>query len=510
VKLSPHLVAVALLGAFAVLGASLLPEGGGETALAGRRRRKKFLKVRKFKPRHNRKFVDPEGELRVRFSKPLDEETISRATVLLRELTGYEVPWTYRLERKGKELIVVPEIRLQSAKDYLIEVRPGLASASGLTLKKAKSASFFTDPIFPPTQILRPDQFSDVEGRMSVGRTGHSATRLGDGRVLLAGGVADQNAITNTADQFFPGSDRFVPALARMKNPRAFHPAVQMGNGAMLIGGWDGNQALAATEFFEPNSSSFIAGPEMNEERDFHAAVRLADGRVLVTGGLSYTGAGAFFSDTAEIYDPAVGEWRFALGRPTSRRGGHSLTLLPDGRVLIIGGVPSGGSGGSSALFDPADESFRATAGSPLQARSLHSATLLDDKGRVLVSDGGSPVLEFYEPVEERFFSAGGASFINRTESTASLLPDGRVILAGGLDTTNGTLILSGMDVYVPSQGDFGRVVRAGVVFAEPRAGHTATTLSDDRILFAGGRDPDGEGGLVTGVIFTPDPVTDE
>jgi hypothetical protein len=123
----------------------------------------------------------------------------------------------------------------------------------------------------------------------------------------------------------------------------------------------------------------------MLEGRKFHAATRLLDGRVLVAGSMNGTGASA----SAELYDPRTGHWT-ATGAMIKFRLSHRATLLPGGKVLVTGGVDSvidGGQASTSAeLYDPRTGSWRATEAMS-EARRGSTATLLPD-GTVLVSGG--------------------------------------------------------------------------------------------------------------------------
>lgn len=477
-------------------------------ALAGPRN-KGFLKVRSVKPRHGRTFVALESVVRIKFSRPVDLASVSQQTVQLRKLSGENVPVTYGLERGGRVLVLDPVDLLTSTTDYRVTVRPGLLAADGSSLRAEKSSNFFTESRVSPLSILRPDQFSELGTVMVEGRAAHSATVLYDGRVLLAGGLVDYTSYAVSGDVFAPALNEFNGSGGQLNVRRAYHPAVRFSTAAILIGGAGQTGALDSTEVYFPQLHEFVVGPALNEERDFVAAVTLKDGRVLVTGGLRYTAQGAFYSDTAEIYDPAEGGFRFTQGAPLRRRAGHTLTLLPDGKVLVVGGQSGGAATPVTAeVFDPATETFTATAAPPDHRRQLHTATLVDDTGRVLIVDGGAALLEMYDHATGRFAAAGGASSVNRTGSTASLLPDGRVLIAGGLQDGGGPagIALDSFDIWIPSGGDNGSVVRASAVFPEPRYGHTATTLNDRRILYAGGFGTVGPESLITGIVFTPDP----
>jgi hypothetical protein len=455
----------------------------------------KYLKAKKFKPRHGRTFVNPEAELRVRFNRPLDENTISSQTVVLATLSNFEVAWTYRLEKKGKMLVIVPDRVLDPGTDYRIEVRPGIAAADGSTLKRVKGAQFFTENDFKPFPYLRQEQFSFTDARLSIGRAFHGHCELEDRSILLTGGqsafdpLSGATLLTDSADLLDADRERIVPLVSRLQFPRAFHPSAALPGGALVIGGWQGQDATAAVDRYDAARFQFAPARPLQEVRDFHAAVGLPDGRVLVTGGLHYLPTGAVFSDTAEIYDPGSDTWRFTFGAPVRRRGGHALTLLHDGRVLISGGEPSGTAGGTIEFFDPDTETFRSGKFTSGSARENHALTVVNEHGDLIFADGGSALVEFLDPETERFAPGGVGSVPRRTRSTASLLPNGQVLIAGGFDMTDSddVLALRSLDLYVPGLGDYGRVLQLPVQLNQPRAGHSAHVMPSGRIFFIGG-----------------------
>jgi hypothetical protein len=473
-----------------------------------RKHKPAFLKVTKFKPRHGKVLVPLATQIVVKFSRPIDPLSLTTQTASLSTLSGDNVPVTYSSDPVRRTLTLTPNVLLTAGTDYRVAVRPGLLSTDGTTLRAEKHAIFFTDPRVSPLQLIRPDQFAPLATSMIEGRAGHSATLLADGRVLFAGGLVDFTNYAVTGDIFDPPQSRVYPALGQTSAPRAFHPAVRFGSGAILVGGSDANGALDSTDVFFPSTANFHAGPRMQEQRDFVAAVQLKDGRVLVVGGLHYNATGgAIYSDTAEILEG--GSFRFTSFPPLKRRAGHTLTLLPDGRVLVVGGQAGGASTPPVAeTFDPVTETFTQTIGAPSATRQSHTATLIDDKGTVLLVDGGSGVLEIYDAASDSFFPAGGASSVNRNLATASKLPDGSVLIAGGFELRGSLQIaLDGFDLYRRTGGDHGSVSRPLVTFPEPRAGHTATSLDDGRVLFAGGFGPVAPESLASLIVFTPDPL---
>ncbi len=499
---------VLLAGLTQPAGEASAADGAAPAVVAKKKSgRPRAVRVRKIKPRAGAKFVALDTAIRVRFSRPIDPASVDSSTVVLRRLLGDPITWTAEFDKDGRVLVITPTSFLDPGRDYELVLRTGVRGVDGAGLRRETHAIFFTDPRIPPFQFIRPEQFVALESRMVEGRAYHSSTRMRSGGVLLAGGLVDTVRVADTADVFDPSERRFRPVSTRMSTPRAFHAAVPFGNSVMLVGGWNGSDALAATELYDSSGARFVVGPSMVERRDFTDAVTLDDGRVLVVGGLHYLPTGAAeYSTTAEIYDPHVGGFRLTLSAPRERRVGHRLTLLPDGRVLVSGGQAPGTTTGASAeIFDPDTETFRETLQRPLGFRQLHTATLLGS-GFVLIADGGNGKMEVFDPGAERFFDAGGASFVRRTDSTASLLPGDKVLLLGGLaQQASQTIILETMDLYLPNLGGgTGRVVQPDVVLPEPRAGHRATELDSGSVLISGGLGYADQFSLSSALLFVP------
>lgn len=497
---------IAAVAALAVLAGAAVEAVYDAPPIEARSKKKRFLKVRKFRPRHGRTFVDPDGEVRIRFNRAIDPETVTAETVSLRSLAGESEDWTYFVDKRSRVLIIRPNERLDPSTDYVISIKPGVQDKKGRTLKREKFAIFFTDPGFQRIPVIDPSQLVDTTNVMSVGRANHSAVVLGNGDVLLSGGWSSYTEITPTSDVF--NGDRFQGG-GTMIEARTRHAAAPIAGGALIAGGFDGEDALATTEIYSAGSRSFRPGPQLAEGRDFVAMAPLQDGRVLITGGLSYDSAGrAIYASSQELYDPLTNTLRETSGTTSQRRAGHTATTLQDGRVLIVGGLPGSGQGRAppaAELFDPETETFRFSKGQPQRTRQSHSAVLLES-GVVLLIDGGTSILEIFDPKTEQFFFAGGASATRRSQAAAAVAGDGRVLLTGGFDQspTGDFIALTLIDVYEPDRGDTGRVVRSGVLFPESRAGHSASTLPDGRILFAGGFGPLEPPSLPTGTLYVP------
>jgi uncharacterized protein YjdB len=218
-----------------------------------------------------------------------------------------------------------------------------------------------------------------------------------------------------------------------------------------------------------------------------HTATLLPNGKVLVVGGLGTSG-GALAS--AELYDPIAGTWS-PTGSLTAARAWHTATLLPNGMVLVAGGYnyqpPAGTINiASSEIYDPAAGTWSST-GSLAGARYNHTATLLPN-GKVLVAgglfyNGGQTVLassELYDPVAGTWSSTG--SLVNAVAfHTATLLQNGTVLAAAGMGSSS---VGQFSQLYDPIAGTWSSSVGGTI---QGTYYHTATLLPNGKVLMAGG-----------------------
>ena len=258
-------------------------------------------------------------------------------------------------------------------------------------------------------------------GKLSVGRFQHTATLLPNGTVLIAGGFAVRNGPsllrTATAELFDPatGGFRLTGSMAVGRNG---HEATLLADGKVLITG-DGGASRRSAELYDPNTETFARTSDMRGDRAAHSATLLRDGRVLVAGGVQGPVA-------AEIYDPSSGAFTLT-GSMENPHAGHTATLLSHRKVLIAGGQSTFGATKVAEVYDLAAEGFFPT-GSMIAEHVFPSATLLPN-GRVLIVGDCCP--DLYDPRTETFSNAGGL-IESRSHQTATLLPDDRVLIAGG------------------------------------------------------------------------------
>ncbi len=343
-------------------------------------------------------------------------------------------------------------------------------------------------------------------GTMSLARSGHTATLLSDGKVLVAaGGGSGVSGLLDTAELYDPASGSWT-ATGAMNGKRILHTATLLPGGKVLVtGGADGISetsvhALASAELYDPETGTWSATGSMMEARARHSATLLADGRVLVTGG-SGSGSGTDSLASAELYDPATGSWS-ATSAMLEARSEQTATLLPDGRVLVAGGNSSSGPQLASAeLYDPGTGSWTAT-GAMVTGVAGHLATGLPD-GRVLVlggstSSGPGGLAEVYDPSTGSWTAAADLNG-EHAGATATLLQDGSVLLAGGSGSSGGGSSGGGSEErFDPATGAW--VATPGML--EGRADHTATLLDDGRVLVTGGVSAGGM--LASAELFEP------
>jgi hypothetical protein len=283
------------------------------------------------------------------------------------------------------------------------------------------------------------DRFTATDD-LGVGRQNFTMTLLLTGQVLVAGGQGAPGGGTPlaSAELYDPPTASYVHT-GLMTSPRYRHTATLLGNGkVLLVGGlWGPNNrptALATAELYDPATGLFTPTGSMNDTRYYHTATLLGNGKVLVAGGY---GASGVAIATAEIFDPGNGTFA-STGNMTEPRYGQTANALQDGTVLVAGGFGSTFLA-SAEIFDPAAGTFLST-GEMAQARRFQTATRLLD-GRVFVAGGlgaSAPLAsaEIYDPINATWSSAGSMS-VGRYYDAAVLLDDGEVLVMGGWTANN-------------------------------------------------------------------------
>jgi hypothetical protein len=340
----------------------------------------------------------------------------------------------------------------------------------------------------------------------TIRRSAASTTLSSGTQVLIAGGVDSASHLRSIV--VYDGATQRFSLAGTMDAP--YDTATLLDNGTVLLADrgnlvslGSGDSALTTAEIFNPATGALSSTGPMLEGVNSAVAVKLSDGRVLIAGGRIYNHIAAPTSD-AEIYDPASGAFSFT-GSMNSPRFAHSATLLANGKVLVAGGILSAKKNvptASAELYDPASGLFSATSSMNVR-HANHTATLLAD-GKVLIAGGTSdssgsaiPAAEIFDPVTGGF-SAVGPMQAARSIHTATLLDSGKVLIAGGTDGQN---VLSSAELYDPVQMTFAGTGNMTV----PREEFTANLFGNGQVLLAGGITGFLEGSLTSSAeIYTP------
>jgi WD40 repeat protein len=325
-------------------------------------------------------------------------------------------------------------------------------------------------------------------GSMHAAHTQGKATPLPDGQVLVTGANSGGGAPALPSPELYNPAGGTWAVTGQMNTPRIAATATLLPDGQVLVAGGSGgsSNALASAELYNAATGTWSVTGSMHQGRSGlngqgASATLLSDGQVLVAGGED---ANFNLLSSAELYNPATGTFT-PTGSMTTPRVGQSATLLGNGKVLMVGGT---GATAAAELYNAATGRFTAT-GSMSASRGGNVGTLLPD-GDVLVTGRAQTFAELYHPATGQWSnaSAGLPACISTMEcrlfSTATLLPTGNVLVAGGLvglvsnPQTTATAML-----YHPDTNTW---TSTGSM-TTGRENQTATLLPDGQVLMAGG-----------------------
>jgi len=318
-----------------------------------------------------------------------------------------------------------------------------------------------------------------ILGFQSQGRFGQTATLVPSGDIVLVGGRQCNGPLFTCGALTSINSNSIGGggAFAGMRSDSA-----EVGPPAPTSGG----------TYFNTVSASLATA------RAYHTATMLTDGTILVAGGENVpSGSGEIAPlSSAELFNPQLASFA-TVGQMSLPRSNHTATLLVNRRVLIAGGFTEAASTSATSvaeIYYPDTKIFEPTE-AMIAARANHTATLLPD-GSVLVLGGEPPTGGFLASGEIYSSSAAAWSSIANMPAalayhTATLLKDGRVLVIGGLTAFGPS---AGVYAYTPATNSWATLASltsfvGGVALYQ----HTATELFDGRVLVAGGNNGVGE-----------------
>ncbi len=376
----------------------------------------------------------------------------------------------------------------------------------------------------------------------------------------ITGLVANNNVIIHAVVgpiQIYDPSTEEWTVLEPIEGPGAFYSLVELADNRVLMVGvrvHEDGEFVPMAALFDANSDSWVAAPPPSALRALPNLLLLQDGRVFMTAGLAVTPDDiAYFSNpdklnSSEIFDPSTGTWtRAASTQETMEE--QNLFLLEDGRVLAIGTVlldydstvlhaevydPDSDQWSALESIDPyfvyldgvelADERLLVTGdyiaidnATPVERSPGVDTLRLPDGTHLVIEYDDTEILSVQLPdgariseadFKARFFGAkvfdpstdlwvpAGLMVHPRASATLSLLPDGRVLAAGGArvelpwessdiqtSSTEEQTFVSFTEIFDPATG----LWSLGPELSKPRVNHSATVLSDGRVLIAGG-----------------------
>ena len=350
-------------------------------------------------------------------------------------------------------------------------------------------------PVAPgPTEVWLP-----VGGSLNIGRHSHEA--------LLLPSLSLEGSADGSVEIYQPETETFIPAGTLSSAQGSRETATLLANGLVFAAGGGPSGASSFVSLYNPadqsTSSNLIEknlslGGVLEGTRTLHTVTGLANGNVLIAGGAS-DGPGVDFAD---LLLPSLTACDLSGTSPCAvlttigtagiaamvqPRSHHTATLLPDGRVLIVGGIQdaTGLATSVAELYDGGFVGIEAMS----TGRFAHTATLLPN-GLVLVVGGRDDIgnaltsAELYEPVTGVWTAVAGALGTARAFHTATRLPNGLVMISGGEDASGD--VLGSVELFDPVNNAF----QPASPLITPRSRHSTTLLADGYVLTAGGIGP--------------------
>jgi Kelch motif protein len=339
-------------------------------------------------------------------------------------------------------------------------------------------------------------------GSLNVARYGHIATLLVDGQVLVVGGVNDSTGYLSSAELYNPSTGKWT-LTGSLNTARYGHNMVRLQSGQVLVaGGTDptaccGAPPLATAELYNPSTGTWTATGSMMTGRDDFIMALLPNGEVLAAGGDN--GNGTFFS-SAELYNPATGTWTATTNMINTDLGALSIAIQ-NGQVFVSENLN---------LYTPSTATWTVVTNAP-SGHGVGPLVLLPNDN-VFVGGGGVFGDDIVNPPINQWTNIAPAPCTSRSQSCESasvLLNTGKILVAGGITTvharpydlheTNGLAAL--LDLSTLTWASTGSMSKS-------RIAETATVLPNGQVLFAGGETFDKHLGhlvpIASAELYTP------
>lgn len=327
---------------------------------------------------------------------------------------------------------------------------------------------------------------------------------------FLAGGVV----LARDDDSLNPASGEFLTATVTYTSTSSDPQLGQLLEIKLLAKGVQANFDDVRLSF-DPGTPtdtccSWVPGPDLNNARSDFPLVELSPGKLLAAGGIGFATS---FQASAEVLDSGTGVWTSVSPMPSSHRGKYQGVLLLSGEVLIAGDDPHIGSHPhprTAYRYDESSDTWEMTASAPTIDRFLATMTLLPD-GRVLHAGGYSghstgptySTADVYDPGTDSWTATGTMAEV-RTGHTATLLITGphagEILVAGGGDRSPNNDATTGCELYDAATGTWS----ATGSLNESRSVHTATLLPSGQVLVTGGQHTLGSDGRDSAELYDP------